>query len=113
MYCTPFLHAILLLNRPGRNPRKYISLEKQVYADGRQHHNDDSGCQLLPGPPLGIGIVHQEGGQGAQLVLRHIQIWDVHVIDDINGLDDYHRGRGRRQKREYDPGKQPEVSAAV
>ena len=103
----------LLFDSTGRNSCQDVFLEEQIDHDRRQHNDDDSCRQILPGPLLRVGIIHQERGQRPQLVLRHIEVWNVHVVDDGNRLDDHDRGRGRSQQREDNSRKQAEIGTAI
>ena len=92
----------LFFHRTGGDASQNVPLEEHIDEDGGQHDDDDAGRQGLPRTLLGIGVIHQEGGQGAQLVLGHIQVRDVHIVDDGDGLDNDHRCGRRGQQREDD-----------
>lgn len=67
-----------------------VSLDESALLDGcsyfqlrrGQHDDDDTRRQGLPGALLGVGVVHEECGQRPLLVAGHIQIRNVHVVDN-------------------------------
>ena len=90
-----------------------VFLEENVSQNCWDHDYDDTCCQCLPGSLLCIRIIHQECSDGTQLVLRHIQIRDVHVVDDVDGLHDTYRGCSRCQQRENNLVEQLEIGTAI
>ena len=61
-----------------------VSLDGCSYFQLRrgQHDDDDTRRQGLPGALLGVGVVHEESGQRPLPVAGHIQIRNVHVVDN-------------------------------
>ena len=85
----------LLLHSPCCYACQNVFLEENIEGNGRDHDDDNACCQCLPGALLCIGIIHQEGCQCTQFILRHVQIGNIHIIDNIDRLDDTYRRRCR------------------